>query len=137
MASGAAQILKWLEGAEGETIWDMTPEDLADALIGRVVVEVIEGDNVLVLDDGTCLEFEDTADCCAWFSADLKAGHLSDNAVTAVKVIDDSDDEYDESWTVHILAADDRIADLHVEGTESSGYYCHSINLVVKKPNEC
>ena len=35
------------------------------------------------------------------------------------------------SWTIHILAANTKVADLDINGSASSGYYCHSINLTI------
>lgn len=117
-----------------ETEYDMTADDLARVIVGKRVVEVDEAKSILTLDDGTTLEFEDVADCCAWFSADLKAGHLTDNAVTALEVVENENDDSDvpEDYSIHILAADTRIADLTITGDPTSGYYCHSITLRVK-----
>lgn len=50
------------------TISDMYREDLAKILIGRRVVNISTDEKLLELDDGTVMHFEDTSDCCAWFS---------------------------------------------------------------------
>lgn len=120
-----------------DTIWDMTPQDLERVLIGRTVTSIDERNNTLTLDDGRLLAFEDTNDCCAWFNANLTAGNLTDNAITAIKVTDRHEEEYgDEDYTIHILAANKKIADLDINGNPSSGYYCHSINLNIHTPKE-
>ena len=120
-----------------DTVYDMTPEDLERELIGKSIVEIDESGNNLMLNDGTILEFRDTADCCAWFDANLRAGNLTDNAITAIKVTDRQTEEYgDEDYTIHIFAANKKIADLDINGNPTSGYYCHSINLNIYTPKE-
>ena len=120
-----------------DTIYDMTFDDLKKELIGKTVVAIDEGDNALTLDDGRVLKFRDTAECCAWFNGELRAGNLTDNAVTALKVTDRQKEEYDdEDYTIHILAANKKIADLDIYGNPTSGYYCHSINLDIYIPKE-
>lgn len=122
-----------------DTIRDMDQQDLEKLLIGCTVTKIDEGDNALTLDDGRVLKFRDTADCCAWFNGELRAGNLTDNAITAVKVTEhqDPEDVYgNEDYTIHILAADKNIADLDITGNPTSGYYCHSINLDIYTPKE-
>lgn len=122
-----------------KTIYDMTPQELKRELIGRTVTKIDEGDNALTLDDGRVLKFRDTADCCAWFNGELRAGNLTDNAITAVKVTENQDPENvygNEDYTIHILAADKNIADLDITGDPTSGYYCHSIDLEIYTPEE-
>ena len=120
-----------------DTVYDMTPEDLERELIGKSIVEIDESGNNLMLNDGTILEFRDTADCCAWFDANLRAGNLTDNAITAIKVTDRQGEQYgDEDYTIHILAANKNIADLDIYGNPTSGFYCHSINLAIYNPKD-
>lgn len=112
----------------GIDYFDMTDEDLADELIGKRIVEIDTYENTLTLHDGTMLKFYDASDCCAWFSAELEEKNLTDNAITHVTTTG----EYgDEAWSIHILAANKHIADVHIHGDEGSGYYCHSVNLAV------
>ena len=120
-------------------VWDMSVNDLKKELIGKSIVEIDESANKLTLNDGTTLEFQDTADCCAWFNANLRAGNLTDNAITAIKVTDRPGEYGYEDYTIHILAANKKIADLDINGNAGSGYYCHSINLRIcgkEKGNE-
>lgn len=120
-----------------DTIRDMTAQDLERELIGRAVTAIDERNNKLTLDDGRVLEFKDTFDCCAWFNANLTAGNLTDNAITAIKVTDRQEEEYgDEDYTIHIFAANKKIADLDINGNPTSGYYCHSIDLDIHTPKE-
>ena len=120
-----------------DTIYDMTFDDLEKELIGKTVVAIDESENTLTLNDGRKLKFQDTADCCAWFNGELRAGNLTDNAVTALKVTDRQKEAYDdEDYTIHILAANKKIADLDIYGNPTSGYYCHSINLDIYTPKE-
>lgn len=120
-----------------DTVFDMTATDLKRELVGRSITSIDESENTLTLDDGRKLVFKDTWDCCAWFNANLKAGNLTDNAITAIKVTDRPQEEYgDEDYTIHIFAANKKIADLDINGNPSSGYYCHSINLDIYTPKE-
>lgn len=117
--------------------YDMTDQDLAGELIGKRIVEIDADANTMTLHDGTVLTFQDTYDCCAWFEAELKEHNLTDNAITRVTTSNKHCGEYgDESWSIHILAADQRVADLNITGNPTSGYYCHSINLDITKPGE-
>ena len=120
-----------------DQIFDMDVNDLESQLIGKTITNIDEQENKLTLNDGTILEFRDTADCCAWFNANLRAGNLTDNAITAIKVTDRQEEEYaDEDYTIHIFAANKKIADLDINGNPTSGYYCHSINLDIYTPKE-
>ena len=117
-----------------ETVWDMSAQDLEDQVLGKRVEFISETDNSIHLDDGTVLRLEDTSSCCAWFNAELKKGNLTDNAITAVEEVPrQPDEEYNESWSLNILAADTRLATVDIEGNPTSGYYCHSVNLIVTK----
>ncbi len=115
-------------------IYDMTASDLEKHLIGKVITKVDEQENSLTLSDGTVLTFKDTADCCAWFSAELSAGNLTDNAITSLTVEDHDDPDGIENYSIHILAADKNVVDLGIRGDATSGYYCHSINLDITTP---
>lgn len=112
---------------------DMTESDLEKEILGHAVTEVSEGSGTITLDNGTVLSFADQADCCAWFCAELTAGNLTDNAVTSVDVTYNDSDEV-EDYTIHILAANKKIADIDITGDPTSGYYCHSIALEVYLP---
>ena len=111
---------------------DMTDEDLAKELVGKKIVG-IEG-NALKLSDGTRLEFEDAADCCAYFNADIEAIDLEDNAITKINHIDTDENGNDEKWSLHILSRHKLIAKVNIEGKLGTGYYCHSITPIVKRP---
>lgn len=120
-------------------IYDMGLEDLSQALVGKVVTAIDPNESTLTLSDGTILTFEDTSDCCAWFHSELKAGNLTENAVTSIKIAEGNSEaaEYDdENYTLHILAVDHNIADLNITGNATSGHYCHSINLIVTEATE-
>ena len=117
--------------------YDMTDQDLAGELIGKRIVEIDADAKTMTLHDGTKLVFKDTADCCYWFEAELKEHNLTDNAITRVTTSNKHRGEYgDESWSIHILAADKHIADVNITGSEGNGYYCHSIDLEITKPDK-
>lgn len=117
----------------GIDYYDMTDQDLAGELIGKKIVEIDTDVNTMTLHDGTVLKFHDAFDCCAWFAAELEEKNLTDNAITHVTT---SGQYGDASWTIHILAANKNIADVHISGDEGSGYYCHSINLEIVEMGE-
>lgn len=112
-------------------IYDMTDGDLAKQLVGKGI-KAIAGETI-ELTDGTVLEIEDTSDCCAWFQGDIEAFDFGDNVITAVERHDtEAENEYDEAWSLHVLSAHKLIAKVNIEGNASNGYYCHSVNLIVK-----
>lgn len=114
---------------------DMDSDDLGREIIGKKVVKVDVQACTITLDDGTVLTFEDANGCCAWFSAQLTEGNLTENMVTAVRHENYYSGEQ-ESWALHILAEDHRICDVLIDGDPTSGYYCHSITLSVTYPEE-
>lgn len=126
----------WADARRDKHVHDMEAADLADELIGKTVVAV--DDETITLDDGTTLIFEAAGECCAWFEYNLKSGYLTDNAITSVEYGDNDDlllpGAADVGWTIHILAGDARIAELNIWGDGTSGYYCRSISLTVRKP---
>lgn len=115
------------------TIYDLNYHDLQDELLGKSIA-AIAGDTI-ELNDGTILTLEDTSDCCAWFSGSLEVIDLSDNAITRVEQhdVETPEDDYDEHWSLHILSSHKLIAKVNIDGNAQSGYYCHSINLRVKR----
>lgn len=122
---------------ESEIIRDMTPEDLESQLIGKTIVAIDTDTNKITLNDGTILTLADASSCCAWFEASIRKGNLTDNAITAVEVTyDEEPEEFSSysSWTIHVLAENKKICDIDICGDETSGYYCHSINLEIQAP---
>ena len=106
---------------------DATAEDLSGLLVGKSITS-IEGDT-FVLSDGTRIELIGTGDCCAWFSASIENIDLSDNVVTRCE----SGDRDADGWSLTVFSAHKRIAEVNVDGDATSGYYCHSINMNVRK----
>lgn len=118
------------------TILDMYPEDLEEEVVGKTITAVDTERNTITLSNGTVLEFEGAGECCAWFSAELEAGNLTDNAVTAIEVTDNDPDDDDgnvQVYTIHVLAADAKIVDVMITGDAANGHYCRSITLNVKE----
>lgn len=113
------------------TIYDMTDRDLAEQLVGKSI-KTIAGETI-ELTDGTVLEIQGTSDCCAWFQGDIEAFDFDDNVITAVEEHDaEAWYEDDEAWSLHVVSAHKLIAKVNIEGNATSGYYCHSVNLIVK-----
>lgn len=111
---------------------DMTDRDLAGELIGKRIVEIDADANTMTLHDGTVLTFHEASECCACFEAELKEKNLTDNAITHVTT---SGEYGDESWSIHILAANKHIADVNITGDRGTGYYCQSIELEITRPD--
>ena len=118
---------------ETETIYNVQAGNLEFYLLGQTIAS-IDG-KVVVLANGVRLSIEDTEDCCSWFEGDIEAFDFVDNVVTAVEQTPRANDEQEgrERWSIHILSAHKLIAQVNINGDHSSGYYCHSVNLVVEK----
>ena len=117
-------------------IYGMESEDMEPYLLGQTIVSIDQ--KTVKLADGTELLIEDTYDCCAWFKGDFEAFDFEDNVITAVKEVRpengrDYPNEGNESWSIHILSAHKLIAQVNINGDHTSGYYCHSVDLVVSK----
>lgn len=114
-------------------IYDMETENLADNLVGKSIKSI--AGQTIELNDGTILEIEDTASCCAWFDGTIEAFDFEDNVITRVERVEAiAQDKYDDAWSLHVFSAHKLIAKVNIEGNESNGYYCHSVNLrIVKK----
>ena len=124
-----------------EKYYDATPKDLTEVLVGRRIVKVDSHSGTVVLDDGTELEFEDVSDCCAWYSVTVEP-HIdyADNVITHVVILDKpafkpflADPEYEDVYTIRVLGRDKAILDVNVEGDPTSGYYCTSFELNVRR----
>lgn len=115
-------------------IQDANAQDFETELVGHKIIGVT--DETLTLDDGTVLLIEDNADCCAWFNGSVKGLNedIADNVITNVKYEDYEDGEDgDEHYAIVILAGNAEVTRIDVSGNPTSGYYCHSIGLEVKR----
>jgi hypothetical protein len=111
----------------------MTSDDLACEIVGHRISKI--SDTSITLDNGNILEFENCEDCCSWFVYEINNIDINDNIVTKVEVTgDEAPDEGSASWTLHILSRDKKVCDIDIDGDATNGYYCHSIELIVKKP---
>ena len=118
-----------------KTIYDMSVSDLSPLMVGNKIVAIVG--NEITLSNGTVLEIEDTADCCAWFDGKVEAINLDDNMVTACEWVELPEvEDCLERYTINILSADKVLAKIDIEGDSSSGYYCSSVNLIVKVKGE-
>ena len=113
------------------TVYDMGRRDLAEVLVGRRITK-IEGDKIL-LDNGVELTVEDESSCCAWFVGDIEAFDFEDNVVTAVEYGDrEPKIGGEDSYALEVFSAHKKIAQVNIEGDATSGYYCHSVTMLVK-----
>ena len=121
-----------------EKIYDVSELDLAQRMVGKQIVAIDKEHSRIILNDGAVLDFEDTADCCAYFEVSgIHAIDLENNIITAVtkskSTLDDVDlcgDEFD----FVVLSEAKEIARVQIDGTASSGDYCLSVNLIVHLP---
>jgi hypothetical protein len=118
-------------------IYDTIDDDVAAFLVGKSIANIDPDKNLVMLNDGTELEFEDASDCCAWYGVELSA-HLDymDNVITDVEYEDnvpDAREGDDENYVLHVLSHDRTVFDINVQGNPTSGYYCHSFTLRVRK----
>lgn len=108
--------------------------DLAPLLVGKSIESIDTHQDTVRLTDGTILSFVRGGDCCAWFSAHLKEGNLTENVITAVhEVYSDSTDE-DYLFTIAVYAVNQEVMSVEVTGDEGTGYYGSSFDLWVYKP---
>lgn len=115
------------------SIYDMDEMDLAKHLVGKSISSI--ANNTIELTDGSTLEIEDAADCCAWFTGEVKAFDFSDNVITSVTREEaTTSEEWNEAWKLQVFSAHKVIAEVNIEGNPTSGYYCHSVGLRVKAP---
>lgn len=116
-----------------EQVYSMTQKDLAEQLVGRTIVSI--EDNKITLGNGTVLEIENTADCCAWYEGNIAAFDYKNNIITSVQEVpaDPTLPGAVEAWSLRVLSAHTTIANVNIEGDPTSGYYCHSVNLKIKK----
>lgn len=112
-------------------------DKIKDLLLFRKIVEVKNGDT-LVLDNGIELEIQPNEGCggcnAGWY--DIEMLNTCDNAITNV--------EFDEDWinngnlysySIFVLAADNRIKVLQVDGHDDNGYYGTGYKILVKQKN--
>lgn len=112
-----------------KTIYDMTPRQLEEQLVGKSITAIDE--RAITLGDGTTLEIQDTDDCCAWFNGEVRAIDLSDNVVTGVRHDERENADYLDTYTLTILSSVTELAAVDIMGDPTSGYYVHSVNLKV------
>lgn len=116
-------------------IYDATATDFENELVGRKIVAI--SDTAIILDNGTTLVMEDTSSCCAYFEVTgvNAAEDIADNVITAVTQRD-AEGKDEEGFTIVVLSEAKELATIDIDGTASSGYYCHSINLNIKKKED-
>ena len=100
-------------------------QKIEELLLYRKIVKV-EGET-LFLDNGIELKIKGNEGCCCgagWYK--VTELNTCENAITNVEFVEDNDtkDDYDEtSYKIFVLAADERIKILQVDGDDGNGYY--------------
>ena len=112
-------------------------QKIKELLLYRKIVKVEY--ETLILDNGIELEIKGNEGCggcgAGWYA--VTELNTCENAITNVEFIEDSDtkDDYDEtSYKIFVLAADERIKILQVDGDDGNGYYGtgYTIHVTVK-----
>lgn len=112
-------------------------QKIKELLLYRKIVKA--EDRTLFLDNGIELEIEGNEGCggcsAGWYG--VTELNTCENAITNVEFIEDGDtkDDYDEtSYKIFVLAADERIKILQVDGDDGNGYYGtgYTIHVTVK-----
>jgi len=111
-------------------VYDMTPEDLGERLVGHSISSSDEQSMTLTLDNGTVLQFSDVSDCCAWFRVESVSVSKFGSIVTKVERADYERGDGD-GFTINVLSASEVIGAVEIDGDATNGYYCHSITLNV------
>jgi hypothetical protein len=113
-------------------------KELEELLMGHKVDRV--SDDHLLLDDGTVLRVIGNEGCggCSSGWYELKTLNRVDNIITKVEFDyqphEEYDDERDEGfYRIFVLAGDERINLLSVDGSDGNGYYGTGFDLIVRK----
>lgn len=123
------------EDYTSDYVYDISAKDLEEELLGKKIVEISSSE--ITLNDGTVLHLKDATDCCAWYDYMIHRGKIVDHAITGVKSVNvdiDEGAEYSENFKLHILAGGITVADVDIWGVDAAGYYCHSIDMLIRRP---
>ena len=123
-----------------KTVCDADASDLSKEMVGKSIVRIDEEKSTIALNDGTVLELESDFGCCAWFEVmSMKAIDVEDNVITAVNNEDSTLKNGDRSsgaFDIVVLSRQKEIARVQIDGDPTSGYYCSSVRMVVRKIND-
>lgn len=117
-----------------DKLYSVHASDLAPLLVGKGIESIDTHQDTVRLTDGTVLAFDSSRDCCAWFSAYLKEGNLTENVITAVREVDSGNKDEDYLFTIAVFAVNQEVMSVEVSGDEGTGYYGSSFDLRVYKP---
>lgn len=107
---------------------------IRETLIGRTVTKVNE--ETLELDDGTRLTVRPNDGCGGCPSGNYWLNELNDcpvNAIMAVEFIEEGEDDHT-SYKVFVLAENQHIKLLEVEGSDGNGFYGTGYWIQVTQP---
>jgi hypothetical protein len=109
-------------------------DDISDTLLGHRVTNV-KGDTI-TLDDGTSLKIIPNEGGCICGAGDYSLTSLNrvDNIITHVEFNEVNTDKYDEwSYRIFVLAGDEKINLLQVDGDDGNGYYGTGYQILVTR----
>lgn len=110
-------------------IWDR--DELLNHFVGKSIVSADIDTGMMVLSDGTTLEFEKEAfDCCSWI--ELTSLRTTPNIITAASIEDDETDGTGpyRAW-LHVVTEAGELNVAEARGDASNGYYLHGFALAV------
>lgn len=110
-------------------------EELTKMLVGRSIVEASTEDAILVLDNGTRLEFDrSNSDCCSYI--DLTCLRATNSIITDAKFQSKYEDGYEGEGAyktrLHVLTEAGPVDVAEAEGNASNGYYLSGFALDVR-----
>lgn len=125
---------------ERRTIYYSDKEEIVELFVGKSVIKV--SDDTLLLSDGTSLQIIPNEGGCSCGGGDYELTALNgcENIITNVETIEEdrtTDNLALSGWgttyAIFVLAGDQRINLLRVEGDDGSGYYGTGYWINVKK----
>ena len=101
-------------------------------LMGRTAVRVT--DDTLLLDDGTTLQVVPNDGGCLCGAGDYDLTELNgvDNIITRVEFVEGSAGDFNTAYRIFVLADNQRINLLTVEGDDGNGWYGTGYEIVVR-----
>ena len=99
---------------------DMSNSDLKDELVGHSIVSMDPAYGTITLDNGKTLVFEGTGLDDSWFIFELIPRIYTSRTITDVVEEDAEPRNESVAWVHHILAGDEVVADLYIEGKYTS-----------------
>lgn len=117
-------------------------DNFTPILAGRYVTSIV--DDTMILDDGTCLEFEPNIGCdCGsgqyYITSMFERGTPTARIMSAeveVDSVDESDEYSDLVYTLFVIVEDERLPLVECQGNNGNGYYGSGFTVRVTVPEQ-